>query len=310
MYISSYALRLTFYVSRLTEEGADMNTLRASVGRGGVNHPEDVRLVQELLNHSLPPLLSPLSVDGRVGEKTIEAIKTFQKEVVKLRRPDGLVSLDGRTFAALASSNGAVVDTGTYILPAACSASQLEEADFQRAAEALACEVACIKAVTEVEAGGNGFFASGRPKILFEAHIFSQQSGRRYDQSHPDISSRRWNRALYKGGEGEYDRLQKAIRLSARVALQSASWGRFQIMGFHYQRCGFSSVEAFVQAMFESEGHHMEAFVRFLQGAHLDVPLRTKRWTVFARGYNGAGYATNKYDVKLASAYQKYRRQG
>ena len=83
-----------------------MNTLRASVDRGGVNHPEDVRLVQELLNHSLPPLLSPLSVDGCVGEKTIEAIKTFQKEVVKLRHPDGFVSLDGRTFAALTSGNG------------------------------------------------------------------------------------------------------------------------------------------------------------------------------------------------------------
>src|SRR5581483_11419841 len=124
------------------------------------------------------------------------------------------------------------------------------EEDFQRAANALGCEVACIRAVTEVESGGSGFFASGRPKILFEAHIFSQQTGRRYDTSNPDISSRTWNRALYKGGEREYDRLQKAIGLSAHAALQSASWGRFQIMGFHYRRCGFPSVEAFVAGMF------------------------------------------------------------
>ena len=47
-------------------------------------------------------------------------------------------------------------------------------ADYARAATALRCEVACVKAVTEVEAGKSGFFPSGRPKILFEAHHFAR----------------------------------------------------------------------------------------------------------------------------------------
>ena len=287
-----------------------MKTIRASVGRGGTNAPDDARIVQELLNQASPALFPPLDVDGIVGSKTIEAIEAFQREVVRFKRPDGLISPDGRTFAALAAGNGPVLDSGPYTLPSPRPTSLLQEDDFQRAASALGCEVACIRAVTEVESGGSGFFASGRPKILFEAHIFSQQTGRRYDTSNPDISSRIWNRALYKGGEREYDRLQKAIGLSAHAALQSASWGRFQIMGSNYQRCGFPSVEAFVAGMFESESRHMDAFVSFLQSSNLNVPLRAKRWTVFARRYNGAGYATNKYDVKLESAYQKYRRQG
>lgn len=64
-----------------------------------------------------------------------------------------------------------------------------------------------------------------------------------------------------------------------------------------------------MDAMYASEGRHLDAFVSFLQHMHLDAPLRDKRWADFARGYNGEGYAANQYDVKLAAAYEKYRRQ-
>jgi hypothetical protein len=208
------------------------------------------------------------------------------------------------------SNSGEETNAQVYSLPSPCSAPLLNEEDFRRAAETLNCEVPCIKAVTEVESAGSGFFASGRPKILFEAHLFSRHTSRRFDETHPDISSKKWNRALYKGGEREYERLQRALSLDAWAALTAASWGRFQIMGFHHQKCGFLSVRDYVDAMFASEARHMDAFVDFLRSSQLEVPLRAKRWTVFARGYNGAGYAINKYDVKLESAYQKYRRQG
>jgi hypothetical protein len=62
-----------------------------------------------------------------------------------------------------------------------------------------------------------------------------------------------------------------------------------------------------VEAMFESEGRHLDAFVNFLRHEHLDTPLRNKRWADFARKYNGEGYAANQYDVKLAAAYARHR---
>ncbi len=34
--------------------------------------------------------------------------------------------------------------------------------------------------------------------------------------------------------------------------------------------------------------------------------LKNKDWGTFARLYNGPAYAQNKYDIKLAEAYQKY----
>src|SRR5690349_16354590 len=110
----------------------------------------------------------------------------------------------------------------------------LTPADYQRAASALGCETAVIRAVDRVESAGSGMLLNGQPEILFEAHIFSRLTGGKYDTSHPHISSRSWNRSLYKGGAAEHGRLDEAVALNRTAALQSASWGRFQILGSNW----------------------------------------------------------------------------
>lgn len=183
----------------------------------------------------------------------------------------------------------------------------LTEQDYTAAADALDCDVAAIKAVCEVEAPQGGFHADGAtPRILFEAHHFSRLTGGRFDASHPHISSRTWNRALYRGGIAEHERLNAAVALDRDAALQSASWGKFQIMGFNFAACGYADVQNFVNAMYRSEGAQLEAFIGFVRANHLDAPLRDHRWADFARGYNGAGYAANAYDSKLAAAWRKW----
>lgn len=311
-----------------------MSIITASVGRGGINQTEDVRAIQDLLNKSSCAPDPALGVDGKMGPRTIAAIEAFQKQVVHMKRPDGRVDPVGKTLVALAEDSAAkdlsapAQPASTVKAPVATSAlasptaepsaslpavrggARLIEADFERAAGSLDCEIACVKAVTEVEARGSGFYGSGRPKILFEAHIFSKRTRHKYDATHPDISSLKWNKKLYKGGEKEYERLEKAMSLDRSAALQSASWGLFQIMGFNYQMAGFDSVDAYVEAMFESEGRQLDAFVNFIKAAKLDGHLRAKRWARFAQGYNGPAYAENEYDKKLLAAYEKYRRQG
>jgi N-acetylmuramidase len=71
----------------------------------------------------------------------------------------------------------------------------LNDSDLQGAAQQLGCELVVLKAVADVESRGNGFLADKRPKILFEAHVFSRLTGHQYDGTHPGISSRVWNRA-------------------------------------------------------------------------------------------------------------------
>lgn len=177
----------------------------------------------------------------------------------------------------------------------------LTEVDFVRAANVLRCDVAAIRAVCQVEAPGGGFLADGRPRILFERHQFSKRTTGRWDASNPDISNRQ--RGGYLGGAAEHDRLARAAALDRDAALQSASWGRFQIMGFNHEACGFDTLQAFINAMYRSEGDQLDAFVGFIQSEGLADELRDRRWTDFARRYNGPDFAANRYDTKLAAAY-------
>lgn len=173
--------------------------------------------------------------------------------------------------------------------------------DLARAAEKIGCDVAAVKAVCQVEAPRGGFLPDGQPTILFERHIFSRRTAGKFDQAAPDISNPK--PGGYSGGVAEHARLQKAAALDRNAALQSASWGKFQIMGFNWQACGFPSLQAFINAMYESEGAQLDAFVAFIQSQGLADELRDQRWSDFARRYNGPDYAANRYDIKLAAAY-------
>ncbi len=79
-----------------------MKKIFASVGRGGKNNSEDVKVIQTLLNqHAIHKNTEALAVDGIIGPQTISRIKYFQKVIVKMIHPDGLIETNGKTFLAL-----------------------------------------------------------------------------------------------------------------------------------------------------------------------------------------------------------------
>jgi hypothetical protein len=182
----------------------------------------------------------------------------------------------------------------------------LTDSDFENAAEELGVEPAKIRAVDEIESAGSGFLESGEPKILFEAHWFSRLTDGEYDESHPNISSPQWDRSLYKGGQEEHTRLQEAVDLDRKAALQSASWGRYQILGINWDKCGYNNVQYFINDMYDSEKAHLGAFVSFIKNEGLDEPLREGDWHAFAREYNGPGYERNDYARRMKRAYEQY----
>lgn len=223
-------------------------------------------------------------------------------------------------FAAARGLARGVVDAGVAqallgaVAPApqpTTATSRLTDSDFADAATLIGCTVAAIRAVVEVESAGSGFLADGRPKILFEAHLFSRFTGHKYDSSNPSISSPTWNRALYsKTGAGEWARLEQAMALDRTAALKSASWGLFQILGSNFQAAGFASVDDFVATMKESEGAQLKAFSNFVRHEGMAVFLQKLQWANFAKRYNGPSYKKNKYDEKLASSYKRFAAAG
>jgi hypothetical protein len=164
---------------------------------------------------------------------------------------------------------------------------------------------AAVLAVAEVESGGGHDLPDGRPKILFEAHWFGKLTGYRWNDTHSNISTRDWDRSLYRGGAAEYGRLEAAAALDRTAALKSASWGLFQIMGFNHKACGFDTVEAFVDFIKGPDDADMEAFINFVKAnPPILKALREKDWKAFALHYNGPG-AVASYSAKMADAYAR-----
>lgn len=181
---------------------------------------------------------------------------------------------------------------------------KLTNDDFCRAAKTLRCEVADIKTVADVESKGKGFYANGFPVILFERHKFREFTDGVYNHTHPHLSGPAGNYG--EAGQNQINKFNEAFKLDPIAAMKSCSWGKFQIMGFNHKECGFATVGDFVDAMKESEGRHLDAFVGFVKSKHLADELRRHDWAGFAHGYNGAGYKKNAYDTKMAAAYKRF----
>lgn len=262
------------------------------------NHSDAVRQLQFNLNGHGANLLP----DGSFDDATQSAVRTYQLKL-------GLVA-DGiagpKTLSSLAGAD--------------CS-KLLKHADLSDAATRLGLPLATVYAVNEIESRGRGFLDNGKPVVLFERHImYRQLTAVAHDQRsptelkrhadglaalHPDIINS--TPGGYVGGNGEHQRLTKARQIDDSAALESTSWGAFQIMGFHWRRLGHYSVQAFVASMETNESQQFTAFVTFLQtDKELHDALKARRWDDFARVYNGPQYARNRYHLRLQQAFERY----
>lgn len=191
---------------------------------------------------------------------------------------------------------------------------RLEEHDFESAALDLGVPVATVKAVTEIESRGAGFLPDGHPVVLFERHIMYRRVRDKFGLDRAKALAARYPDIINStaGGYGKTSEQPKRMGRAADLidrecALESASWGMFQVMGFHWEWLGYPSLQSFVNAMYRSEREHLDSFVRYVKKTPAALRgLRERDWAAFARAYNGPAYAQNKYDIKLAAAYARH----
>lgn len=193
------------------------------------------------------------------------------------------------------------------------STGDIIDYDYEWAGKYLDCESAAIKAVVKVETGDNeGFIAPGKPKILFEGHIFWSQLKKvgidpeKLQKDHPGIIYQRWDKSKYLGGIKEYERFNEACEIDKDAAICSTSFGLFQIMGFNHDICSVDSPEEFYNLMCESEFRQLTLGLEFIRNNNLVKYIVKKDWAGFAKRYNGSGYKQNQYDIKLEKAYKEY----
>ena len=208
------------------------------------------------------------------------------------------------------SKGGNVFDMNPIFKDFRGAAVKISASDFSDIAADAGIETAALRAVVAVEASGSGFDSTGRPKVLFEPHIlYRQLSGDKRDRAVEEgLAYMKWGEKPYpKGSDAQYDRINRAMEIDQSAALKSASWGLGQIMGFNHNAAGYGDVETMVLACLDSEAKHVSMMVNFIRSNNLLEWLRKKDWPRFARGYNGPGFVKNAYDVKLATAYDRFK---
>lgn len=173
--------------------------------------------------------------------------------------------------------------------------------DIAAFAARLGCSVKQLKAVALVESGGSGFDNKGRPKILFERHLFHRFTNGKYTLS---------SFSNPKGGgyaESSWDKLGRAAGKSVFKAFEAVSWGKFQVLGMWWDELGYSSPVEMAYSTVTSEDAHYEMLVRYIELNNMQDEVRALSTrpadnVAFARQYNGPAYTKFKYDEKLARA--------
>jgi hypothetical protein len=165
----------------------------------------------------------------------------------------------------------------------------------------LGCTAKQLNAVAAVESSGSGFDGVGRPKILFERHLFHR------------LTQGKWTPAPFSepisGGysDDSWAKLTAACGKDPDAAFSSCSWGKFQILGAHWSKLHYDSPFGLAQSCVRSEAAQYELLVRFIETFGLSDELRAlsadpDTCRPFAKAYNGPLYERNSYHRKLAQA--------
>lgn len=213
---------------------------------------------------------------------------------------------------------------------------EVTKTDIEAAAIELGCDPGLIYAIAKQESSSSSFIQLGNrtvPKILYERHQFRNRtrSGHGavspYEGRYPDVCGPAYMRAtknrkgewieLKSGapvsqddvygpsGSYQYKRLCKAYQLDSSAALESCSWGKFQIMGFNYRKAGFSDVRSFTKTISRSDVEHLKIFLKFAKSNEaLMAGLKEKNFEKIARGHNGKEW--RRINPEYASNIKQY----
>jgi hypothetical protein len=181
------------------------------------------------------------------------------------------------------------------------AAAGITVAETNALAARLGCSPAQIRAVASVESNGAGFDAQGRPKILFERHIFHRLTDGLYSPSAFSL--------VTPGGydADSWEKLEAACGKDPDAAFSSTSWGKFQVLGSNWEKLGYTSPYELAHSTVIGEAAQYELFARYLETFGLKSALRhlsrdPAGCADFARLYNGPNFRANAYDSKLARA--------
>lgn len=242
-------------------------------------------LNQKVLTSTKPGEVELLAVDGVYGPKT--RARFF--EVFRNTNAPAITRSQEEAFAIRLSAAGSKLNA--------------PYADLAR-----------LRAIAEVEAPRGGWDNTGLLTALYERHYLYKRvmlkipllsdpapGGYTIDIDNDGINDS-WEKVADAAG-----------KFGAAVAIECASWGKFQIMGAWWSKLGYDSPIDFIWQLSRAEVAHYEALVRYIERFNLlpafrQISARPGDCQPFAKGYNGPAYAKYGYDGKIAVAFGKHYR--
>lgn len=174
-----------------------------------------------------------------------------------------------------------------------------------------------LAAVVEIESDGIvSALVNGKrePLIRFEGHYFDRrltgakkEKARRKGLAHPSggrIKNPRKQQARWD------HLLVPASAIDESAALESCSWGLGQVMGAHWRKLGYKSVQEMVRVARSGVAGQVELMMRYCEKFGLMDELRRGDFDGFGRGYNGKNYKKNKYAIRMRNAARRYGGDG
>ncbi|WP_398457443.1 N-acetylmuramidase domain-containing protein [Sphingomonas albertensis] len=199
------------------------------------------------------------------------------------------------------SKPGALTRAATRSVFTNTNAPAVTDSEIAAIALRLGCTPKQVRAVAKVESGGAAFDKQGRPKILFERHLFHRLTGGKFSVTSFSNSA--------GGGysEDSWEKLTQAACKDADAAFAAASWGRFQVLGMHWKSLGYSSPIDMAYTAVTSEAGHYTMLARYVEANGMKPAIQAlsadpETCRAFAKGYNGPAYLQFNYHVKLAEA--------
>lgn len=172
-------------------------------------------------------------------------------------------------------------------------------------AQSIGLTFAELMAFIAVESGGTAFI-NGRIVIQFEPRWFKKKA--------PFAPSGKWSINRVENQVNEYKAFSEAFGLNKKAAMEATSWGLGQIMGYHYARLGYKSVDDMVDDFKKGEYQQVQGIAKFIATSPaLLKAIKAHNWHLVAVHYNGAGYKAvadeygrEPYNLAMAKEYLRY----
>lgn len=177
--------------------------------------------------------------------------------------------------------------------------------------------VAHVRAVIDVESGGKAFTTVRDrfgativfPLMRWEGHYFYRLlSFEKRDRAvREGLANPRAGRIKNpRSQQARFDLFMRACEIDRAAAIESCSWGVGQVMGTHWRKLDLASAEDLYRQAASGLSGQIELIFDYCEAFGLIDELQAGQWSAFARGYNGPGYRSNRYDTKLSAAAKRH----